>query len=231
MMTAAELFFELRNCHEGEGATAVALATGPSLADLTEADLARLCHGRVVFAVKQALLRYPGADYHILNPVHLQPYRYGRNTMVFSSNWAAHAPLPGVDFHFEKRGCGVKEDSLVITRDWDRSLLDTQFDRQWGPGIMFEMVIPLAIHFGIQRLIVVGWDLGPPEANFYRHAIEPPNPIELYSWETAATIDASADYYEWLRSLDFRLELLSGTSTKSYLSPAIPRITLTEAVQ
>jgi len=181
----------------------------------------------VVFAVKQALLRYPGAHYHILNPVHLQPYRYEPRPTVFSSNWVASAPLPGVDYHFEHRGCGRENEALVTTRDWNRSLLAVQHERQWGPGIMFELVVPLAIHFGICRLIVTGWDLAPPGTRTYRHASEAPNPIELYPWETAATIAASADYFRWLEGQGVVLELLS---RRSYLSPTIPRITLPEAL-
>jgi hypothetical protein len=224
-MKTRHWFENLAGCHAGQ--TGVVLATGPSLADLTEADLARLCHGRVVFAVKQALLRYPGANYHILNPVHLQPYRYEPRPTVFSSNWAANAPLPGVDYHFEKCGCGRKEHSLVVTRDWNRSLPAVQHCRQWGPGIMFELVAPLAIHFGIKRLIVVGWDLGPPGATTTEHALAVPNPIDLYPWEIAATIAAAGDYFRWLQGQGVALELLS---RRSHLPADIPRIAYQEAL-
>ncbi len=237
-MKTRHWFESLAGCHAGR--EAVALATGPSLADLDDPSLPAVCRGRVVFAVKQALLRYPNADYHILNPVHLRPYDYaklqaasrlaggGRRPTVFTSNWAANAPLPGADYHFEKRGCGRKEQSLVVTRDWDRSLLAVQHERQWGPGIMLEMVVPLAVHFRIARLIIAGWDLGPPGATTSQHAFPVPNPIDLYPWEFAATIDASGDYYRWVRRQGVALELLS---TRSYLAAEIPRVNPTEALE
>ncbi len=141
--------------------------------------------------------------------------------MVFSSNWVPNAPLPGSDYHFEMRGCGDREQALVVTRDWNRSLAAVQHERQWGPGIMLELVVPLAVHFGVGRLIVAGWDLAPPDAPRYPHAAPVPNPIELYPWETSATIAASGHYYRWLKDRGVELELLS---RRSHLSPEIPRI-------
>ena len=226
-MNSRQWFESLAGRHAG--ATAVVLATGPSLADLDDAALEAVCRGRVVFAVKQALLRFPRAHYHVLNPVHWQPVWElgaggsdlgGRRPVVFSSSWVPNAPLPASDYHFEMRGCGQREQALVVTRAWDRSLVAVQHERQWGPGIVFELVVPLAIHFGVRRLIVAGWDLAPPGTPRYRHAAPVPDPIDLYPWETAATIAASGHYYRWLKGRGVELELLS---RRTHLSPDIPR--------
>ena len=30
----------------------------------------------------------------------------------------------------------------------------------WGPGLMYEMAIPLAMFLGCKEIITVGWDIG-----------------------------------------------------------------------
>jgi len=53
--------------------------------------------------------------------------------------------------------------SLAEKEDWDSMKLDHPeygFNQPWGPGIMYEMAIPLALYLGCKKIVTVGWDIG-----------------------------------------------------------------------
>lgn len=219
MKTQAD-FAKLADRNRGE--TAVLLSNGPSLADLSDADLKRVCDGRVVIAVKQAIVRYAAANYHLLNHVRLAQYDYvtARPTVLYCGS--ASLQPRGVDYAMGVLDCGDADKSLVIGRDWDRCLFSRQYGRQFGPGIVLELAVPLALHLGVSRLITIGWD-----ASTAPHAVAP-DATKPSQWEHDATVAASGDYYHWLLTRGLCLQLLS---RRSMLSAVVPRVTLQEAIQ
>lgn len=47
--------------------------------------------------------------------------------------------------------------------DWDSMKLDHPeygMNQPWGPGIMYEMAIPLCLYLGVRKIVTVGWDIG-----------------------------------------------------------------------
>src|SRR5690606_5268941 len=52
------------------------------------------------------------------------------------------------------------EKRLATTYKWDDFRFDHDLSRPWGPGVMYELVIYMWIHFGIKEVTVMGWDLG-----------------------------------------------------------------------
>lgn len=216
MKTQAD-FAKLADRNLGE--TAVLISNGPSLADLSDADLARVCRGRVVIAVKQAIVRYPEAEYHLLNHIRLARYDYvtARPTVMYCGN--TMLTPPACDYAMSVLDCGSADKSLVVGRDWDRCLFGRQYGRQFGPGIVLELAVPLALHLGVSRLITIGWD-----ASTAPHAVAP-DATKPSQWEHDATVAASGDYYHWLLTRGLSLQLLS---RRSKLSAVVPRVTLQE---
>jgi hypothetical protein len=49
--------------------------------------------------------------------------------------------------------------SLAATRDFGKHALAGGEPRPWGPGIMYEIVLHLAVHLGVAEIITVGWDI------------------------------------------------------------------------
>ena len=41
-----------------------------------------------------------------------------------------------------------------------RHALDKTLNRQFGPSLIFEMAIPIALHLGVNKIITLGWDIG-----------------------------------------------------------------------
>ena len=72
-------------------------------------------------------------------------------------------------------GKGDLHRSVSIGRDFDRYLLTDGGPRPFGPGIMFELVLYLAVHMGVSELLTIGWDIATPSggnSHFYDTATE-----------------------------------------------------------
>jgi hypothetical protein len=184
---------------------AVIFSNGPSLNDLTSRQIATLCKVRTPMAVKQAICAAPESQYHFINNVNLADYQgigIPRSYAVSRSCFRDIMP-PDYEWH-ELQG----KDGLVNTLDWESSLMHNRI-RPWGPGIMFEIVIPMAINDGFKDIVVVGWDMSDRS-----HAITPEGGAAVTpDWEITKTIEASADYDRWLRGLGIRVTILSEQSS------------------
>jgi hypothetical protein len=57
------------------------------------------------------------------------------------------------------------DESLAGTAAFDDHPLTAGAPRPWGPGIVYELAIYLAVHLGVGELGFVGWDIGNPGGN------------------------------------------------------------------
>lgn len=147
----------------GRGRHGVALTCGPSLSAYTDDQLAELCEAKVVIAVKQAIDRVPNdADFICFNAYNVRRYSIppsvGRVYVEPSSRYLyqfnrSHLRLPS------ERKTSPGAQAVLESHDYDRYLLAAQTLRPFGPGIMHEVVLYLAVHLGLSRLDVLGWDL------------------------------------------------------------------------
>jgi hypothetical protein len=205
--------------------TLIILSNGPSL---RKVDLATLCTGRDVMAVKQSYTLWPSAAYHVINNINLQTYNYSPLTTVFTASRVCYKNMfrdyyPNRE-HFTIQG--NKESSLLVTEDWGKSFRDINRNiAAWGPGIMFELAIPLAIRMKYNNVIVVGWDM----ANT-KHAVKTRYVAteRQLAWEKGLIPKATESYYKWLKGYGISLFLLS---EESILSSIIPRVTLGHALE
>lgn len=159
-----ERVWHLKDAYKGE--TVYIVATGPSLNYIESFDFFK---DKLVISIKQALHKIPDSDYHLLNFCNLSEYTYKNpDTIVGWTTWDNVQPykilqeykhdfiLPSIKLG---DGTGKLENSISFTKEWDYLDIAKNMTRPWGPGIMYEMAIPLAVHFGCTKIITVGWDL------------------------------------------------------------------------
>ena len=86
--------------------------------------------------------------------------------MIFQNNLESDLFIP-IFRNSQFTGGGVGPDKMVYSvaekGDFESIKLDHPelgFNQPWGPGIMYEMAIPLAIYLGCKKIVTVGWDIG-----------------------------------------------------------------------
>tara|TARA_B100000287_G_scaffold406514_1_gene431050 strand:- start:518 stop:1315 length:798 start_codon:yes stop_codon:yes gene_type:complete len=169
-----------KNKYEGE--TAYILGTGPSINDIPKKDFEKL-KDKLVISMKQTLSSVPDADYHLLNFCNLTKYEYkNENTIVGWSVWDGNQPhtiINNFDNDFIlptyklNDGSVDLENSIAFNLDQlDKLDIDSGMARPWGPGTMYEMAIPLAVYFGCNKIVTLGWDLYGTEIDRYKDDIE-----------------------------------------------------------
>ncbi|MFA9476785.1 hypothetical protein ACERK3_00625 [Phycisphaerales bacterium AB-hyl4] len=166
----------LHNAYEGEECWV--FTCGPSLNDVSAEDISRVLQGRLGIAVKQAMFKAPEADFHVFNRWHHQKYPKRGDDCIGVELKAPKDPViygqsPDVRFEMEVDP-SLKTDerlqrSLAATSEFERYTLEQTQIRPWGPGIMYEVVMFLAVHLGVRRIVCIGWDLGSAKAASLEH--------------------------------------------------------------
>jgi hypothetical protein len=140
-----------------EGETAYVLTCGPSMDEIWDEDLRDFLEDELVLAVKQTHDLAPEiVDYHLYNEIRHREYDYPAETIRVSvSNFMPDYPS---HVHYPIRAYEWDE-ALFVTDEYDRWRLDESYERPWGIGIMFEIGLYLPIHFGCDRMLVMGFDM------------------------------------------------------------------------
>ena len=150
------------------------VGAGPSLKNYDVDYIKDKLKGELVITIKQAYeMLEEVVDIQILNFANYREYDYkGNNPIVMwelyeqfhvdmilknnlkcdlmlptSGNWEQHE-----ETKFKHSQCG----SLSFD-DWT---LDKTLNRQFGPSLIFEMAIPIALHLGVNEIVTLGWDIG-----------------------------------------------------------------------
>ena len=225
----------LKNLYEGE--TCYILNCGPSLKDYDPEQLREKLGDKLVFAVKQAYDYCPEiVDFHFFNCSNLPPvkngvhYDYTKSNpiTVASSNydlgmrWSA---LQETDLFFKiPIRTEIDNEFLAVTKRFSDYPLEK--NRPCGPGIMYETVIQTAVHLGVKKIVVLGWDLTYNKVNednykhFYGNSQGLVNRGDILDWEIEATRSASKELFYWLKENEISLILISKQSS---LYKGIPR--------
>ncbi len=109
--------------------------------------------------------------------------------------------------------------------------------RWYGPGIMYETVIHLAMHLGVNKITTLGWDIGdiskfsddPNEDVWQDHSYKygsdkmeyAPTPMNRYEVETV--VESTNFLNNWLLESNVQLNIISDTNPAS---ENIPRVEL-----
>jgi glycosyltransferase involved in cell wall biosynthesis len=232
----------LENAYQGE--TCYILNCGPSLAENTSATLKEKLEDKLVFSVKQAKDYVPGiSDFHFFNCANTpapdntflpEHYRYeNENPIVIASS---NYDLGTRWSHFQKQDIFFKipirteinNEFLCLTKQFENYTISNNLTRPCGPGIMYETVIYMAVHLGVKKIVVLGWDLSnkdPKKSKDYKHFYDEEqkmfNKGDILPWEVSITCKASEDLYKWLKSKNIELEICS---SQSELYEQIPRV-------
>lgn len=100
---------------------------------------------------------------------------------------------------------------------------------RWGPGLMYELAIPLALHSGVKHIHLVGWDIGTlntetSEAFLNEHFYENQK-VEMKAKITNLEIETVAkstkNLQDWLANEGVGLSVVSD---RSLVSPSVPRV-------
>jgi hypothetical protein len=250
----------LRDAYKGQRGWL--LTCGPSIKDHDPQLLQDRIRDDVVISVKQTLDLIGGcADFHLLNSWNIQPYNYSSNAPVVLMERGPHDPeVPDIewDMCFPVTGVdpSIPRDVRLANRlaqrcNFDDYLFDTTLDRPWGPGVVYELGIYLAVHLGLSELIAVGWDIGERNTSKMEHFYDSEKPQVLtkargffshskkkeeeslynqpgyYQAEVDVIADSTGACARWLKSKGVSLKVVSD---KSLVDSAVPRMTLASKI-
>ena len=163
----------LRDIYKGE--TCYIVSAGPSLKDIEIDELRNKLKDKLVIYIKQSFNLLKGiADFHVLNFTNFEPYDYSNSEdtivtwevfeqyhpqMILDNNFKCELMLPVVGNHESDLVKRINESQAGL-ESFDDWTLDKTINRMYGPGIMYEVVIHLALHLGVKEIITLGWDIG-----------------------------------------------------------------------
>jgi len=234
----------LRNKYQGK--TCYILSCGPSLKDYTPSELKEKLKDELVLSVKQAYDYCPEiCNFHFFNcsnlpaPKNGKHYDYGNRQDVISVA-SSNYPL-GMRWNNKKQHNDlffripirnderVNDEFVCVTKDFEKYSLEKNILRPCGPGIMYETVFHTAVHLGVKKIVLLGWDLSrdnPKKMKDYKHFYENKKLVnrgDILKWEVEMTCKASEDLYHWLKGKGIEMEI---ATEKSEVFEGIPRVKL-----
>lgn len=152
----------LRSRYAGD--TCVVVSCGPSLADMDHVRLRSALDGVLTIAVKQAVeIVGDQTDFHCWNTFNVTRYpRPSESTIrcFVAEPTGTIRQWNEFDLEFPNEdGMGDLSRSLARNRNFSDHHISDIVKRPFGPGIMYELVLYLAVHLGVSRIITVGWDI------------------------------------------------------------------------
>ena len=226
------------------------IGAGPSLKNYTQEYLREKLKDELVISLKQSYeLLEDIVDIHILNFANYRSYDYKNNDpivawevyeqfhipMILENKLKCDLILPtsgNWESNEEKKFKGSQCGSL----SFDEWTLDKTLNRQFGPSIIFEMAIPIALHLGVTEIVTLGWDIGDinkfdeiEEKEFFQEHFDNSAEKIVYAktpqtkLELQTIINATEYLNKWLLSKGVKFNIISD------INPAhksIPRIEL-----
>ena len=144
---------------QGSGCRMWLLSCGPSLPRFHSAFI---LSGDIVVAVKQALRVYPLADFQLFNHVNFEPFDRAEREASDCNPLTIGYSVTGLDIDLPLQSPGWSMSSRV--REFgkleilDGALFGEIGKFHYGPGIVYEVALPLAVHLGVSEIVSVGFD-------------------------------------------------------------------------
>ena len=121
---------------------------------------------------------------------------------------------------------------------FDDFTLDKTLNRMYGPGIMYETVVHLALYLGVKKIVTLGWDIGDVskfkgnnlkedvwQDHFYEDTSDKmayaPTPMNFH--EVNTVVNSTKGLNKWLSSKGVELNIISD---RNPAHKSIPRIEL-----
>ena len=211
------------------GKSAVILTCGPSLSEYDREDMRRFCQDKIVFTIKQAIKRYPEiSNYHFFNDNNFCKYDTSAVKIASAANplIMKRAVWKDQEIDVMLKISSVTwniRDSISYKKNFDRMMIsEDETSRPWGPGIMYETVLPLVLYTGIKKIYVNGWDYTTVDGklkHYYdekrakKHLINTGKEIGTMSHgEKEVFLESTEHLYDFLKELGVELHILSSCS-------------------
>ena len=218
-----------------KGKTAYIFAAGPSLNSLNIKKIQPELSENLVISIKQSVeITKDFTDIMLINFCNLTDFSWDEiNYPVF---WVTFEDEQLTDIYENKYKCNevfrVYENfsndevgfskSTAGAKSWG-DLLDLKAGRvKWGPGLMYELAIPLALHLGVTKICLVAWDIGKlshtGSAYVNQHFYDEKrikNKMKINDKEIKIVSDSTGPLAEWLGARNIELTVISPSSLVS----------------
>lgn len=162
------------------GETCYILTCGPSIRDIWNERIRDILNDKLVISIKQAYDLSPDImDFHLLNVWNYKKYDYhNKSTIIVMGKQNINVIPDNIVYDMLFNICDNTEKTtypLAKNRNFDDYLFTKSLVRPWGPGIIYELGIYLAIHLGVTEIVMIGWDIGEKGGIQYRHFYDDDN--------------------------------------------------------
>ena len=207
----------LKNEYFGE--TAYLVTCGPSLSNHDKNILNDKLKDKLVFSIKQAYdVVSDISDFHLLNTYNLKEYEYRTdNTIVvwsvsksYADNQLRRIQDKPVDIYFPVINPPyiTPMDTIAGSLNFDdMKLLGERCEVTWGPGMFYEMMIPLCLHLGVMDIVTIGWDL--KVTNEHKHFYKEKMDCKPQDGELQQAVNSTGPFYDWCERNDINLKIIS----------------------
>lgn len=225
----------LHNAFDGE--ICYILSCGPSLNDLDHSFLREKLKNELVLTVKQAyLIFHEIADFHFFNCNNFSSFQNSPTTIFCSQADALpeHVARQHIwkgqeyDLNFILRDNKNHDNKLTNKKNFDYWTFDKRLNRPWGPSIMHETVLYMAIFLGVSEIRTVGWDHIDPKGesskitHFYNNEAEiSSKAFDVDLQEIKDCIELSKFKSQWLKERGVTLKVMD--SKKCYIHEDVER--------
>jgi hypothetical protein len=223
---------QIKGKHKGQ--TAFVAGCGPSTKQVDRGLLLKYIEGDTVLCIKQAQKEFADiCDYHFINDNNLTKYAYSDKTEIIASsmgkfNFSKYCSK-AVSYGINVKGGNNMKNSMCSKKKFElNEFKAAQPTTIWGPGIMYEAVIPFIVHCGFSHIKFIGWDYTLEKGknkltHFYNNEPVFRPTLPLKSGETKALIESSSHLYDYLIKNEITSEILSNQSN---ISEKFPRKSL-----
>lgn len=169
---------------------------------------------KFVLSVKQTYsLLKDFADIHVYNPCNYSSFNYHDDCIKMFSAFRRYQynQYYNYDIFFPSAYKDIKN-CTATTKDFDYMQSQLVKDLVWGPGIMYDLVIPLCVHIGVKKIFVYGWDIHYGNDPYFFDSNHSKRP----SIEEMELIAQSTDFlYDWLSVKGIELFIMTPNSSVS----------------
>ena len=215
------------------GETMYIVAAGPSLKTIDNNYLINFLKDKLTVSIKQSYdVIKEITDIHLLNFCNLSTYSQINEHAI--TGWTVWDPNQ-INWIVQNCRCDFICDvfrnnndmskSVAGVGDWDALLFDKQYSRPWGPGLMYEMAIPLGILMGVKKFVLIGWDIGTIDHkemdnsshvwdyhSYDENRILGGTQFKMSREEILLTVNSTKSLYYWLKEKNTELEIVSDTN-------------------
>lgn len=217
------------------GKTAYIFAAAPSLNLVDVKKLREELSENLVISIKQSVeVTKEFTDFMLINFCNLTDFSWDEidNPVFWTTFEDNHPAIINKSQYkcneiFRAYGNGSNDDagfsvSTAGAESWEDLLNLEDGKVKWGPGLMYELAIPLALHLGVNKICLVAWDIGKlsssEDAFVNEHFYDSKrikNKMKINDTEIKVVSGSTGSLFEWLKERNIELTVISPSSLVS----------------